>query len=123
MKQQFVFSILGLVKLATAQNLFESLVGSNAILHEETDANESLLLSQNVQKNNYGCLIEESVYANAKTEKMIKAPLVPIHMDYAQMEQFIKRSTEFHDNLSANGPSPVYTCSDREPLGDKTSAG
>jgi len=67
-------------------------------------------------------LIEESVYANAYTEKLIKAPLVPLHMDYAQQEQFIKRSTEFHENLSKNGPVPVYTCSDREPLGDDTSA-
>jgi len=40
------------------------------------------------------------VYANAYSEKVIKAPLVPLHMDYTQQEWFIKKSTEFHQNLA-----------------------
>ena len=52
-----------------------------------TDADQSShLLRQSVQKNNFGCLVEESVYANSYAEKKIKAPLVPMHMDYAQQE-------------------------------------
>lgn len=79
----FSLATLGLIKLASAQNLFESIVSSNTSVLEETDSTEGLLLSQSVQKNNFGCLIEESVYDNAYTEKLVKAPLVPIHMDYA----------------------------------------
>ena len=63
------------------------------------------------------------MFANSYTETVVKAPLVPFHMDYAQQEHFIKESTKFHQNLSANGPSPTYTCDNREPGGDKASAG
>ena len=83
---RFSLATLGLFKVASAQNLFESIIGANVDLLEETDSTENLLLSQSIQKNDFGCLIEESVYANAYTEKLIKAPLVPIHMDYAQQE-------------------------------------
>lgn len=48
---------------------------------------------------------------------------MPLHLDYAQQEQMITRASDFHKNLAANGPSPAYTCDNREPSGDPASAG
>lgn len=72
-------------------------------------------ISTNVSKNKFGCLVEENVYSYPHTEKTIKAPLVPFHMDYAQQETFLGDALTHHKLKSANGPSPTWTCDDRAP--------
>ena len=113
--KSFALAVAGLAGLAHAQNLFETIVGSSTDLREETDAAP---VSQSMSKNSFGCLVEESVFEDSYVEKVIKAPLMPFHLDYAQQEHFINKSTEFHKNLYANGPEPKYTCDNREPGGD-----
>lgn len=90
----------------------------------ETPATDSLdmPMSHTIEKNGFGFFVEETVYPNSHREKVIRAPLVPFHMDYTQQENFIKKSTEFHQNLNANGPSPTYTCDNREPGASDTEA-
>ena len=66
-------------------------------------------------KNQFGCLVEEAVYTGEYVEKTIKAPLLPLHLDYAQQADYITSATDFHKNYFANGPNPTYTCENREP--------
>lgn len=120
--KSFALATLGLINTALAQNLFEQIVGgeSNVVLETDSAVPQLDLLSHQVTKNNFGCLVEEAVYAGSHVEKTIKAPLVPFHMDYAQQAEFMRSSTEFHkEKVASNGPSPVYTCDNREPSGDK----
>lgn len=78
------------------------------------DASDSLgPISTNVSKNKFGCLVEENIYSYPHTEKTIKAPLVPFHMDYVQQEAFLGHALDHHKLRSGNGANPVYTCDDR----------
>ena len=79
-------------------------------------------LSERITKNQFGCIVEETVFANNYVEKVVKAPLLPLHLDYAQQERSIKSAIEFHKNLRSNGPT-VYTCDSREPGTGKAAAG
>ena len=102
--QKFAHSAVGLISLAAAQNVLVTDAGvapySNGFgmsVEEITSSNNSLGRSQYV------------------TEKVIKAPLIPIHLDYEQQEKFLNRGTEFHQNLDQNAPTPTYVCDNREP--------
>jgi len=69
-------------------------------------------LSQKVEKTGFGCLSEETIYSDSYREKIIKAPLVPFHIDYTQQEQLINKSTEFHQNLRANNSDNLWETAD-----------
>jgi len=75
-------------------------------------------ITTNVSKNKFGCLVEENIYSYPHTEKTIKAPLVPFHMDYAQQEAHLTSALSHHKLKSSNGSSPTYTCEDRAPDSD-----
>ena len=122
MKTFAAVAALGFAQATLAQDLFERISGGQNI-RVETDVKEMMPLSTNLKKNQFGCLVEEAVFADQYVEKVIRAPLMPIGLDYTQQEQFINSATDFHKNLKANGPVPTYTCDNREPLGDKTSPG
>ena len=56
------------------------------------------------------------------SEKSIKAPLLPYHLDFVQQEQFLERAVDFHQNLDKkNGVAPTYTCDNRLPDGTPSS--
>ena len=99
--KSFVLAVFNLIQIALTQSLFEQIIGQNANLQLETDVLTSPL-SQRVQKNGFGYLSEEKIYSDSYREKIIKAPQIPFQMDYAQQEQFINKSAEFHKNLNAN---------------------
>ncbi len=73
---------LSFAQAALAQNLFEQIAGPNRVEAVSDVKEMELPLSSKFHKNQFGCLGEESVFANNYTEKVIKAPLVPFHMDY-----------------------------------------
>ena len=75
-------------------------------------------ISSNISKNQFGCIVEETVYADQYTEKVIRAPMLPLHLDYEQQEAMITKATDFHKDLAVNGSVPTYTCDDREPGSD-----
>ena len=83
--RSFALSMLGLTHVATAQNLFESLIGADSKQYEVTDAQNDFI-SSNVTTNGFGMIVEESTFANSVSSKVIKAPLLPFHMDYSQQE-------------------------------------
>ena len=121
MKTFAAIAAMGFTQAVLAQNLLERIAGGQNI-HVETDAAKEVLLplSTRMHKNQFGCFIEEAVFENQYVEKTITAPTVPFHLDYAQQEQFINSATDFHKNIKANGPVPVYTCENRDPFGSKT---
>ena len=93
--KQFAISAAAFASAASAQNLFEQILGETAgqYVQQVTDSIDAALLdasdsigplSQKVTKNKFGCLVEETIFAHPHTEKVISAPLVPYHMDYVQ---------------------------------------
>ena len=112
-----------LIAATQAQNLFESVIGTlNDAVDIVSDATD-VPLTQTVSKNKFGCIVEETIYSHPHTEKVIKAPLVPFHMDYTQQEAFLKEQTERHMHINANGPTPVATCADRAPTEEPSDFG
>ena len=75
-------------------------------------------MTTTISKNRFGCLVEETVYPYPHTQKTIKAPLIPFHMDYVQMENHIVNYTKRHQEFKVNGVQPVATCGDRAPEQD-----
>ena len=89
MKNFALAMLASLASQAAAQNLFEQIVGGSSQETLDTGlstAQGKVLLNHQVAKNNFGCLVEESLYEGAHVEKTIKAPLVPFHLDYTQQE-------------------------------------
>mmetsp|Transcript_22331 Transcript_22331/g.27415 ORF Transcript_22331/g.27415 Transcript_22331/m.27415 type:complete len:82 (-) Transcript_22331:1693-1938(-) len=80
MKSFASIAVLGLSQAVMGQNLFEITGGQS--VRAESDAKNMMPISQNVYKNQFGCLVEEAVFADQYTEKVIRAPLMPIHLDY-----------------------------------------
>lgn len=88
----FAIAAAAFASAASAQNLFEQILGEAAIQSITDSVDAALLdasdkigpLSQTVSKNKFGCLVEETIFAHPHTEKVITAPLVPFHMDYVQ---------------------------------------
>ena len=119
--KSFSLALLGLAKLASAQGMFELISDAAETPSLVTDSLE-LPLSHTVEKNGFGFFVEETVFPNQYREKLIRAPLLPFHLDYPTQEHFIKQSTLFHQQRDANGPSPTYTCDNREPGAPDTSA-
>ena len=69
MKSFTAIALLGLV--ASAQDMFE-LINGDSRIHAESDAKPMLLpISQNITNNKFGCVVEESIYADQYTEKVI----------------------------------------------------
>ena len=127
--KSFALATVAFASAASAQNLFEQILGDDAIqyVQQVTDSVDSLLmdasdkigpLSQTVSKNKFGCVVEQTIFAHPHTEKVITAPLVPYHMDYVQQEAHLRDSIDRHAKKvlqAANGPVTPATCSDRSP--------
>ena len=112
--KSFAATALALVGVAQGQNLFtdSGIVGGyhkkyhsklfnriDDIVHEVSDVVDDLkdiALSTKVEKNKFGCLVEESVFPRSRIEKTITAPLTPFHMDYAQQEAHLKNAAKLH---------------------------
>ena len=78
-----------------------------------SDASEQPI-KQTVSMNKFGCMVEETIYAHPHVEKVIKAPLVPFHEDYALQDAWLNDAAERHKaKVSGNAPMPVATCEDR----------
>ena len=138
--KSFAIATALVASAATAQNmLFEGLFGEDAMnaIQEVTDSIDEALLdysdkvgpiSQTVNKNKFGCLVEESIFAHPHTEKVITAPLVPYHMDYVQQEAHLKDSITRHhekaaEHAASNGAPAPATCETRLPDGTVSSVG
>ena len=112
--KSFAATALALAGIAQGQNLLadSGIVGGghkkyhsklfnriDRAIHEVTDVVEDLrdiATSTKVEKNGFGCLVEESVFPRKRVEKTITAPLTPFHMDYAQQEAHLRNAAALH---------------------------
>ena len=71
-------------KFEKYSGLFEDLANTAAEKEVVSDqpSLRGNLVTQNIEKNAMGCLIEESVYDNQYVEKVITAPALEYHLDY-----------------------------------------
>jgi len=60
-----------------------------------SDASEEPI-KQSMAMNKFGCMVEENIFAHPHVEKVIKAPLLPFHLDYAQQEAYLKEAGKRH---------------------------
>ena len=67
-------------------SLFEELRANEK--EEEVVVDEPSLrgnfLTSSIEKNNHGCIVEQTVYDNEYVETVVTAPSLPYHYDYAQ---------------------------------------
>ena len=102
--KSFATAAMALAGLAQSQNIFDSvfddiLAGSHKkdiknilnyiddVVHEVSDIVDDvsdIATSTKMSKNDFGCLVEESVFPKGHVEKTITAPLTPFHADYTQ---------------------------------------
>ena len=138
--KSFAIGACALAGAAHGQNLFESILGNvSSTVQEVADAAthkiieksgiDKLLkpITQNVSKNKFGCLVEESIFNTPYIEKTITAPLVPYHMDHVQQAAHLENMTEREQarkiSEAINGPAPVATCEDRSTESTASSVG
>ena len=82
------------------------------------------IVSSSINKNDMGCLVEETIYDNEYVEKIITAPALDYQYDYVQQAEFLKKAGKFHKDFAEySAPSPIWTCDNREPDGTPSSAG
>ena len=77
-------ALAAVVSLSNAANIFE--------LHG-TDSNSTTLesdASPAIYKNSFGHMVEETVLESGEKQKKVRAPLLPLHMDYTQQEHHIR---------------------------------
>ena len=81
MMKNFTVAAVAVMTAADGQNLLEAILGDTA---QQQDIVTDGPLRQSVSKNKFGCVVEESIFSHPHVEKVIKAPLLPYHLDYVQ---------------------------------------
>ena len=118
----FAAGVCAFLGAAQAQSLFDSILSNSTGMPELISTDAAAPIDQSVTKNKFGCLVEESVFAESHVEKTITAPLVPFHMDYVQQEAHLKDSLKHHTH-KLQAAAPTATCEDRMPDGSPSSFG
>jgi len=75
------------------------------------------------EKNGNGAHVENRMFPDGTFHKIIEEPLIDPRMDYDLHYDMITDLTDRVKQMKDDGHQPIYTCSNREPNGNKDSAG